>query len=214
MTIGLSMREANASTYVEERDAIARDWYRLLDELVGDDWVLLPNLGSDTRAYAAAQGVTAIVLSGGNDLGSAPTRDASEVSLCEWAEVEGIPLLGVCRGAQLLFQRAGGRLEELPTGHVAQDHGLKWVARPRVVHAERELPSRVNSFHGWGIASTQAAARADVRVLATAEDGSVEAFECNAGPMTGILWHPERGAQLRDAEVALCRATLALGGRR
>ena len=46
-----------------------------------NQWLLLPSLGDDSVSYARDQGVEALILSGGDDIGSDPLRDQSEYAL-------------------------------------------------------------------------------------------------------------------------------------
>lgn len=66
--IGVSMRSCPAESYVEARDGLARDWFSLL-HFLGWNWLLVPNLGMKTADYAQAQGIEALILTGGANLG-------------------------------------------------------------------------------------------------------------------------------------------------
>jgi putative glutamine amidotransferase len=63
----------------------------------------------------------AVILSGGNDIGAAPARDATETILLDWAIVRRLPVLGICRGMQMLAHVAGGQLRQV-VGHVRSRH--------------------------------------------------------------------------------------------
>lgn len=186
------------SGYGETRDALARDWPLFIEALgrlggYAPDWLMLPNTGENCVTLARRQGVRGLLLTGGDDLGATPDRDATEAALLRWAEQEGLPVLGVCRGAQLLACRAGAELVRLaPQRHVATRHAVVWQA----AGAEADLlPSggrgEVNSYHAWGLEAARLPACLTPLAICP-EDGSVEAFRHARLPWRGILWHPER----------------------
>ena len=189
--IALTQRVEDLPDRGERRDALDQEWSRLV-EAVGASPVLVPNTLTDPAGFLVASGVSLLVLTGGNDLthlpgasNTAPERDATERALLDAAGDSGIPVLGVCRGLQLMVDRAGGSLVPIE-GHVATTHrtlvrdGHDW---PLV--RDRE----VNSFHDWGIPGD---GLVGLEVLATAPDGTVEAACHPELPQVGIMWHPER----------------------
>jgi putative glutamine amidotransferase len=133
-------------------------------------------------------------LTGGNDLaecgGDAAERDAVEYALLDWAERRGLPVLGVCRGMQLIQRRFGVALRRVE-GHVAER---------QVIRIDGEL-SAVNSYHHFAAFDS----RPPLEVWAVADDGVVKAIRHAAQPITGIMWHPERCTPFSPADVALFR---------
>lgn len=192
--VGITMRSSDSPYYPEARDAIARDWYRLLGECqLQWQWVLLPNLGRDTLEYALSQGVNALLLTGGDDLGVYQQRDEAEVALLEYAQINGWPVLGICRGMQSLNAFFGGKLVAADKAHVGHSHPLELaVSLPWSPHLN-EL--NVNSFHSQGVAEPSA----EFTPLAW-HLGICEAFEHNFLPWVGVMWHPERQVPLELAD--------------
>ncbi|MDO9619559.1 MAG: gamma-glutamyl-gamma-aminobutyrate hydrolase family protein [Pseudomonas sp.] len=164
----------------ERRDALDQ---RLPDWLASHGLlpVPVPNRPERVNALWTQLKPCAVVLSGGNDLaeygGDAPERDAVERALLARAMAERVPLFALCRGAQLLLDAFGNRLEQM-AGHVGTRH--------RLVIDGRKV--EVNSYHQWGCRSLIA----PLEVLACSEDGVIEAFFHPQLPLLGVMWHPER----------------------
>ena len=155
----------------------------------------------------------AVLLTGGTDIDSRgygqephpandvpmPYRDAAELLALDTAAELGLPVLAICRGAQLLNVWCGGTL----TQHLP-DRGLD-VHGSGGVMADHRIAVRDGSWLAASLGSAvdvrchhhQALERlgSGLRVTATAEDGVVEAVELEAGgrPVIGVQWHPEEG---------------------
>ena len=129
-------------------------------------------------------------------------RDALEFELVRRAVDEGLPLLAICRGMQVLNVALGGTLwqdvpSQLPAaGPHSQTaprdeptHGVKLLGEGTRLYAAagaREL--RVNSFHHQAV---KALGRG-LREVAWADDGLVEGIEMPEHPFAvGVQWHPE-----------------------
>jgi len=167
-------------------------------------------------AEQATGGVGGIVLTGGEDVdpasyGAAPhpatgvpheARDAYEIALTRVARDRGIPLLAICRGAQVVNVAFGGTLvQDIATEHAgALEHEPKG-ARDERVHRVRVSPGSLlaetlgqseiatNSSHHQSVARV-----ADgFRVSARTDDGIVEGFEPTDSSwwMLAVQWHPE-----------------------
>lgn len=208
--IGVTMRVVR-SGYGETRDALARDWPILIDRLgrlggYEPDWLMLPNTGENCVNFARRQGVRGLLLTGGDDLGLTPDRDATETALLRWAEQEGLPVLGVCRGAQLLACQAGARLVPLARErHVAARHDVVWQAADAVELPPAGGKGEVNSYHAWGLKAADLPAGLTPLALCP-EDDSVEAFALADRPWRGILWHPEREPAPAPCDLPLLQA--------
>ncbi len=120
--IGVTQRVSLVPAYGERRDCLDQAWTRFL-AACGLLPVLLPNVTEAALALTERAGVAGLVLTGGNDLavlgGDAPERDAVEIALVDLAERRGLPVLGVCRGMQVIQQRFAIPLRRVD-GHVAQ----------------------------------------------------------------------------------------------
>ena len=178
-------------------------------------------LAYDADPDAASHWLSGVVITGGQDVHPArwggdtsvvrdvdprtdsnahdPERDEYEFALTQAAVNRGIPLLGVCRGLQVLNTALGGTLiADLPPGPIPH---LSPQAAPTdgdAVHVVRFEPgstaARVfgssmttNSWHH------QAVDRCGSGLIVTGRtpDGVVEAVEAPDAPILGVQWHPE-----------------------
>lgn len=177
--------------------------------------VLSPLIGA-SRAAAAMEGVDGLLLSGGEDIdpawyGERPSpllgcvdreRDVFELALFAIARQRELPILGICRGIQLVNVALGGTLwQDLPserphpvdhcptTGRGTRCHEIELKPGSRAAEALGVGRLSANSIHHQGIKALAPG------LIATgwSEDGLVEAVE--TGPempwLLAIQWHPE-----------------------
>jgi putative glutamine amidotransferase len=191
--VGVTQRVSVVPAYGERRDCLDQAWTRFLG-VCGLVPVLLPNVAEAALALCQRPGLCGLVLTGGNDLavlgGDAPERDAVEDALLDFAEQSRLPVLGICRGMQVIQQRFAVPL------HRVEGH----VAHRQVIRIDDE-PQDVNSYHRFAAFDS----RPPLEVWAVAGDGVVKAIRHSAQPITGIMWHPERRAPFSPADVKLFR---------
>lgn len=195
--VAITQQVSVVSTYCERRDCLDQAWTRFL-LLCGLSPVLLPNVAEAALALCQEAGIVGLVLTGGNDLavlgGDAPERDAVENALLDLAELRGFPVLGVCRGMQVIQQRFGIPLRRVE-GH---------VTKRQIIRVDGEA-REVNSFHHFAAFEL----RSPLDVWAVADDGVVKAVRHSAQPIIGIMWHPERFNPFSPIDVALFRRVFA-----
>lgn len=151
------------------------------------------------HAWIEHQAPVGIVLSGGNDIGAMADRDRTETTLLTLAQERRLPVLGICRGMQMMGIFAGGELERVAS-HAGTRH---------LVNFTGERPSReVNSFHDWRLRSCPT----HFRVSACSEDEGIEAIRHASLPWEGWMWHPEREPEFSQQDHADARRLFGLDG--
>lgn len=205
--IGLTQRVEEVPGYRERRDCLDQEWVNLLSPL-GYLPIPLPNQIIDVDRFVTALQLDGVILTGGNDLcgmegGSnfAPERDEFEHLLLDVCAKRELPVLGVCRGLQLMNVHYGGSIAPVH-GHVNQSHQLSLAQD----FFGGSGSAQVNSYHQFGFGES---GRASVfKALAWADDGSIEAVVHEALPQFGIMWHPERDGSPSREDQLIIRAVL------
>ncbi len=177
----------------------------------------LPLLASNLQpdlAESFLEGIDGLLLTGGADIdpyfyGQQPhaglgkvdsERDEFELALYKAAKARNLPVLGVCRGIQLINVAEGGTLHQhLPAltntiQHVQENRGsalaheLRLEPQSKLAKAVGSNKMRSNSFHHQAIDSLGA----KLRVSAKTSDGIIEAVEGRSEQFVlAVQWHPE-----------------------
>jgi putative glutamine amidotransferase len=134
-----------------------------------------------------------------------PARDRVELVLAKWAIADKKPILGLCRGHQVLNVALGGTLwqdietqvpaaikhDYFPTAGFARDflaHDVRLEPGSRLYDVFGSATIPVNSMHHQAVK----ALAPSLKVSAHAPDGMVEAIEAGSGQFAvGVQWHPE-----------------------
>lgn len=220
--IGISTSELRTPPHVDplaESDparrelALGLDYPRAVDAAGAIPMVVPPMAASDLDGLLDR--TDGLLLSGGPDLHPSyydaephdclgptePPLDAFELELLRRADARGMPILAICRGLQALNVSRGGTLfQHLPEdvggaiqhrqkapGRVATHH-VRLEADSLVAEALGEPEAEVNSFHHQAIRGLGR----DLRAVAWAPDGVIEAIEASDRPFTvGVQWHAE-----------------------
>ncbi len=189
--------------------------------------------------YRLADGV---LLTGGGDIdpdfynqtphpataGIQRERDVVELTLARWAIAEKKPLLGICRGFQVMTVAAGGALyqdiaTQLPKaarhdflqkrGGFARDHLAHEVildAKSQLAQLLGEAAFMTNSLHHQALKNIPA----PFKVVGHAADGVPEAIELPDHPFCiGVQWHPEELVEKTTHAPRLFRAFMAASAR-
>jgi putative glutamine amidotransferase len=221
--IGVTTQSLQAIDGIPEglpSSVVMNERYHLAAAAAGAAPMLVPLLADDLDTLRAVyERLDGLLIPGGVDIdparyGDPPhaklgridaARDTTELQLATWAIAEKKPVLGLCRGVQVINVAAGGTLyqdigDELP-GALKHDcfphfgfardhkaHDVELSTGSRVRDAMRTGVLGVNSLHHQAIKELGRG----LRVTATAPDGVIEAIESTDGSfVVGVQWHPE-----------------------
>jgi putative glutamine amidotransferase len=221
--ITASFDRATWSLWRDEVALVPAAYVRAVQAAGGHPVVLPP----DADAATVLPRLDALVLSGGADLDPRhygatagaqttdlrPGQDDAELALLRAALDQQVPVLGICRGLQLLAVASGGRLHQhLPAtpGHEQHGgHGGDWTEHDVTLVPGTRLQellgdqARANSGHHQGVADA-----GSLVVAGHSPDGLIEAAEVDLGRhpfAVGVQWHPEMtgDSRLFDALVGV-----------
>jgi putative glutamine amidotransferase len=184
---------------------VVERYVRYMQESGADAVVVMPGEAIPWRE------IDGLVLGGGADVDPAeygqarhektevePERDALELPAARKAIAEKVPVLGICRGFQLLNVVLGGSLVQHLDGHGRDPRGRAGQHRARVRAGSRlgEILGKpevlVNSSHHQAVRAENLAP--GLFAAATTDDDLVEAFEGDG--VLAVQWHPERVDEL------------------
>ncbi len=208
-----------------EAVAVNEHYVRALREAGARPVVIAPQDEWSVEEVAELDG---LVLTGGTDLDPAawgedalatdmtpdPERDAFETALYRAAREAGVPVLGICRGLQIIVIAEGGALHRHLPADLPQ-HPVTGL-RPTTVRAEVDAASdlalalgtsaEVTAFHHQGVRAVSG----QLRIVARHASGLPLAVEAASGSsVLGVQWHPEidgeRGAALFESLLTAIR---------
>lgn len=203
--------------------------------------VILPPFTGDLStvaefASASVSALDGLVIAGGVDVdpalyGQVPhettdrprvERDASEIAVYRAAREANLPVLGICRGLQVMAVAHGGSLHQhlpdlvgetthRPAPGSYSNHPARFAADSIAATVVGSSDAVVNSSHHQAVDQP-----GDLKITGWAADGTVETVEDpSADFVLGVQWHPEVcadpavGGKVFEAFVAACRARVA-----
>ena len=216
MLIGLSVNHKESTSRIADAyvNAVVK---------AGGTPVLIPLITDEAALDEIVSRIDGLILSGGGDIHSQlfgeelhpsvesydEERDWYEIALVKQAVDRQIPVLGICRGCQLINVAFGGSLiQDIPSqvlestvNHNQEEareiatHSVRISPESRLYQITQTEQIMVNSFHHQAVKVVAPGFEA----VASAEDGMIEAIESTEEKVIlGVQWHPENGAVAGD----------------
>lgn len=210
--IGLTTyREQAAWGVWHQRADLLPSQYAAAVTATGGVPILLPPVEVPGAADEVVARLDGLVISGGADVepgryaeqphpatvGWRPDRDAWELALLDAADAVGLPVLGVCRGMQVMAVHAGGRLEQHVPDRVGHEEHSPGGDVFGTVAVATEPGSRLAGLVGQELSVSchhhqSVGSHPGFTATAHAADGTVEAIEAEGERFRlGVQWHPE-----------------------
>jgi len=207
--IAVTQRVEVIDSHKERRDALDQRWVTFLQSLNLFP-ILVPNNLHFVRQLIEEGSIETVLLTGGNSLtrygGNTPERDEVEKILIEYAYTKNLPLLGICRGMQMIQDYFNNSLSKV-SGHVATRHTLVVNEGLRISSLVNHYQD-VNSFHNYGAYRVNG----DLLPVAYSHDGVVMAVEHKEKKLFGVMWHSERELPYKKNDQDLFKEIFFGGG--
>lgn len=172
--------------------------------------VVVPRFGTDEQFDVLVSKLDVLILTGGEDVDPARykasrspklgkvnvPRDGFDFRLLAAARRRNLPVIGICRGCQLMNIAFGGTLwQDLPSEFPVKDvqhrnvhHRISIEPNSRFARVTGVTNALVNSYHHQAVKDLAPG----FRIVARSPDGVVEAIECDTYPAIGVQFHPEK----------------------
>ena len=196
--IGITQRMQKITKYNEYRDQIDNKLNSFVIK-AGYIPVPIPNFKLDNKKdnkilihWLKKVNPSGIILSGGDDYGAYKIRDKNEIRIIRWSILKKIPMLGICRGMQIINKYFGGTKIKIKN-HTGKKH--------KILGDHCKFRKNVNSFHNWGFNKKNISGKFHIKSMA--EDKTIESIKHKKYNINGIMWHPEREIKFKKDDLLL-----------
>jgi len=202
--IAITQRVVEAESYADRRDCLSQDWFTHFEAIFPSITLIpIPNCLLDPVGWFKCVGATGLILSNGNDVGTAVDRDKTENELFTFALEKDIPVLGACRGLQVANVFLGGEIydgEESYSDHVAKHHKIRLVDK-EFVEIAGDVELTVNSFHRQTVRLSGLSKY--LKPFALHGEDIVEGAVHRHKPLLLLQWHIERVSPSQEFDTKL-----------
>mgnify|MGYP001311640290 CR=1 FL=1 len=205
MKIFISQNISKVKSYKEKVNYLSSDWSAFLEKNRPDLKIIpIPNIPKLVDEYYQYFKPDGLILSNGNDIGEFAERDNTEYKLIKKFVKEKKPILGVCRGFQILnyyFSEFDSKcLKRLvEDNHINKNHFVKICDEKFLFLKQNKI--KVNSYHKYGVLKKKLAK--NFKVFAIYNEDLVEGFFDSQRKIYGVQWHIERNSLSEQYDIGL-----------
>ncbi len=193
--IGLLLRVDKFGKYKETRDNIDTRFIYLFQKLNFEP-ILIPTSIKNIELFIAKMSLDGIILSpGGNPLKN-DIRKKNEFKIIKYCIKKKIPILGICRGAQIINLYFKGTLKKVKN-HVRKNHQI-------FGNIIKNKKIKVNSYHDLGFDKKMLGR--NLIVNAFSKDQVIECFSHKKFNILGLMWHPERNKKINLFDINIIKS--------
>ena len=193
--IGILLRVDQFGKYKEMRDNIDIRFIHLFQRLNFVP-ILIPTSISNIELFINKMSLDGIILSPGGDPLKQDIRKKNEFKIIKYCIKKKIPILGICRGAQIINLYFKGKLKKVKN-HVRVNHQIFG----RLIKTKK---IKVNSYHDLGFDKKMLGD--NLVVQAYAKDQVIECFSHKKFNILGIMWHPERNKKIKSFDMNIIKS--------
>ena len=218
LRVGISQRVYLCPRTNEIRDCLDSRWYDFLN-IINIIPIPIPN-NINVDSFLSSIKFDGFILSGGNNiniknkiesernmltnLDISDVRDNVEKKIIDLCVDEDLPLIGVCRGMQMINSYFGGNLIKVEKDkHVDSYHEVNF--KKSIFSDIYGYTKKLNSYHNFGINKQNIS----IKLTSLGNSGkSIECFKHKKKNIHGIMWHPERHSPFFDEDLNFFKKTL------
>jgi len=201
--IAITQNITENNSYKEVRETLDVNFINFIQDLGFIPLILSSRI--NIEEYFSLFKIDGLILSGGNDLSCcndnicSNERDIFEKKLIEYCIEYDIPILGICRGMQIIADYFGSTFEKVDN-QVAIKHSLKIESSSKYFNELSQL-IEVNSFHNYAIKNLSNSLRISVK----SDCNLIKAIEHTKYKIFAHMWHPERNNPFNRNELKLIK---------
>lgn len=202
MKLVITPRLDYLNKYKETRISLDINWIKFLDRCN-----LKYEIFNYDQRFKITNNIGGLILTGGNTLANyfssnclqkkiSTIRDKAETNLIKSCVKKKIPIIGVCRGMQLICNYFGMELSKI-NKHIATTHKL-------IINKKFKsyIKSDVNSYHSYGL-KKQNLNEMFIQLALHKNSNTLEAIKHKKYSIYGIMWHPERYQKYNQEDINL-----------